>query len=203
MSDSKTAGIILAAGASARFGRPKQLARLRGKPLLTRVLDAAVQSDLDRVVLVLGCAHRQIAARLNEHLLDAGIRPVINHEYRRGQGSSLRLGLSKVPADFAAAMFLLADQPLVTASLINRLLAANRRSQKGICLPAAGGRPGNPVIFDSKYFEALMRIEGDRGGREIIRSHPHDVLKVEIDCPHALVDIDTPEDLAALNALMD
>ena len=203
MNTPKTAGIILAAGASKRFGSPKQLASFRGRPLLAWIIDAAVQSDLDQIILVLGSAHDQILEQLNEDLLESEISTFINHDYRLGQSSSLQLGLSLVSADHQAVMFLLADQPMTDASVINSLIRAFRLSPKSICVPVSNGKRGNPVIFGSKYFEALMNTRGDQGGREIIRGNPHDVHEVETADPQIFADIDTPEDLARLNSLKE
>jgi len=200
MNTPETAGIILAAGASERFGSPKQLANFRGKPLLQWVIDAAVQSDLDLVIVVLGHAHDRILEQLDDPLRAEKIITFINHDFKSGQSSSLQLGLTMARADYQAAMFLLADQPKTDAALINRLNSAFWQSPKSICVPVYGGRQGNPVVFGSKYFDALMDTRGDQGGREIIRSNPDDVHEVETANPHIFTDIDTPEDLAGLNA---
>ena len=140
---------------------------------------------------------------LIEALLESEISTLINHDYKMGQSSSLKLGLSMVRADHQSVMFLLADQPMTDASMINRLIKAFLQSSRSICVPVSGGRRGNPVIFGRNYFEALMATRGDQGGREIIRNHAHDVLEVEIENPHAFTDIDTPADLAGLNARKD
>jgi molybdenum cofactor cytidylyltransferase len=198
MSKPKTAGIILAAGESKRFGRPKQLAEFRGKPLLEWVIDASVESDLDQVVLVLGHAHERILSQLDKELLESDICTFINHDYKMGQSSSLRLGLTMVRADHEAVMFLLADQPMVDAALLNLLITAHQQSPQPICVPVSDGRRGTPVIFGSEYFDALMKTEGDRGGRELLRANPQDVHEVEIKDPFLFVDIDTPDDLVKM-----
>lgn len=203
MKTTKTAGIILAAGESKRFGSPKQLANFKGKPMLEWVLNASAQSKLDTIILVLGHAHDQILEQLDEELLESEISTFINHDYKMGQSSSLQLGLTMSRADHQAVMFLLADQPMTDATVLNELIEAFRQSPESICVPISNGKRGNPVIFGSDYFDALMKTEGDRGGRDIIRNHPHDVLEIEVENPHALTDIDTPEDLVRLNALKD
>lgn len=201
MSKAKTAGIILAAGESQRFGSPKQLASFRGKSLLQWVIDASVESDLDQIILVLGHAHDQILAHLDKELLETEIYAFINHDYKMGQSSSLQLGLSMARSDHQAVMFLVADQPMTDATVINRMIKAFQQSAEPICVPVAHGRRGNPVIFGSDYFDVLMKTEGDRGGRDIIRTNPQDVHEVEIEDPLVFADIDTPADLARLIAL--
>jgi molybdenum cofactor cytidylyltransferase len=203
METPRTAGIILAAGASRRFGRPKQLVNFRGKPLLEWVIDAAAHSDLDTIILILGHAHDEILERLDERLLEADISTFINHEYPSGQSSSLKIGLSMVRGDHQAAIFLPGDQPLITSQLINQLIDAFWKSPKTIAAPVYGGRRGAPAIFGRRHFDALMQTEGDRGGRGLIETHAGDVLEVETGDPHMLADIDTPEDLTRLQALKD
>jgi len=202
MSKTKTAGIILAAGESQRFGSPKQLASFKGKPLLQWVIDASVKSDLDQIILVLGHAHDQILTKLDQDLLETEIYTFINHDYKKGQSSSLQLGLSMARVDHQAVMFLLADQPMMNATVLNRLVKAFQQSAESICVPVANGRRGNPVIFGREYFDALMKTEGDRGGRDIIRTNPQDVLEIEIEDPLVFADIDTPADLAAMTDLV-
>ena len=201
MSNERTAGIILAAGESSRFGSPKQLADFRGKPLLERVIDVADASELDTIILVLGYAHTEILERFNDRLLESEIFTFINHRYKTGQSSSLQLGLSMVRGDHQAAMFLLCDQPLINTHLINQLIIAFRKSPKTICVPVSGGRRCSPAIFGNNHFEALMKIRGDRGGRDIIRQNTQHVHEIRIPNPQVLIDIDTPDDLAKLNSL--
>jgi molybdenum cofactor cytidylyltransferase len=203
MKTPRTAGIILAAGESRRFGSPKQIANFRGRPLLEWVIDAAVNSDLDTIILILGHAHEQILERLDERLLEAGVSTFINHDYPSGQSSSLRIGLSMVRGDHQAAMFLLGDQPLTSPQLINQLITAFWKSPKTIGAPVCNGRRGAPTIFGRRHFGALMQTEGDRGGRGLIETHAADVLEVETGDPHLLADIDTPEDLTRIQELKD
>ena len=188
----------MAAGEAQRFGSPKQLAIFKGKPLLEWVIDSCVQSNLDLIILVLGHAHDQILKQLNKKLLESEISTLINHDYKMGQSSSLQLGLSMVRADHQAVMFLLADQPMVDATVLNQLIKAFHQSPEPICVPVSSGKRGNPVIFGSGCFDALMKTEGDRGGRDIIRSNPHEVHEVEIEDVNVFTDIDTPGDLAGL-----
>ncbi len=195
------AGIILAAGESRRFGGPKQLAPFGGRCLLEWVLDAALGSDLDRVVLVLGRDHAAIMAALGAGGRHAKLEVVINPETRAGQSTSVRAGLLKVSARYPAVVFLLADQPLVDARLINRLIAGLRGTRKNICVPVHRGRRGNPAAFTRLFYPQLLGVSGDKGARELIAAHPEEVLAVEIEDASQFADIDTPADLARLTAL--
>lgn len=195
-----TAGIILAAGASKRFGRPKQLLRLKNKYLIEWVLDAALNSRLSRVVLVLGFAHQKIIDALGRKLQQHGkLQIEINPHYQKGQSGSLRVGLSAVKDDFPAVMFLLGDQPMVDAAAINLLLEKFWSADKGIGVPTFHGKRGNPAIFGQKFYQRIMEIKGDIGARQIIETHPQRVLEIEIKNPLFFSDIDTPEDFEKIN----
>ena len=196
-----TAGIILAAGAATRFGQPKQLLRLKGKYLIERVLDAALNSRLGRVVLVLGFAHQKIQKALGKKLRHAKLQIEVNPHYQKGQGHSLQVGLSSVINTFPAVMFLLADQPLVDAATINCLLDKFWSADKDIGVPTFHGKRGNPSIFSQKFYQHIMKIKGDIGARQIINAHPERVLEIEIKNPLLFSDVDTPEDFEKINKL--
>ena len=197
-----TAGIILAAGAATRFGQPKQLLRLKDKYLIERVLDAALNSRLGRVVLVLGYAHQKILQALAEKTQHSKLHIEVNRHYKKGQSHSLQVGLSMVINTFPAVMFLLADQPLVDAATINCLLDQFWSADKDIGVPTFHGKRGNPSIFGQKFYKHIMEIKGDIGARQIIKTHPDRVLEIEIKNPLFFSDVDTPEDFEKINKLV-
>lgn len=193
-----TAGIILAAGAATRFGQPKQLLRLKDKYLIERVLDAALNSRLGRVVLVLGYAHQKILQALGKKAQHSKLHIEVNPHYKKGQSHSLRVGLSAVRNDFPAVIFLLGDQPMLNSGTINTLLERFWSADKDICVPAYRGQRKNPVIFGRRFYGQLMDIKGDIGARQLIDDNPEQVLIVEIDDPLCFFDIDTPQDFENL-----
>jgi len=195
-----TAGIILAAGISRRLGQPKQLLRFQGKFLLENILENALASRLDTVVLVLGHQAQKIVKVLGAKLDRPRLKVIVNRQYREGMSSSLRAGLREV-MEFPSVMFLLGDQPWINNQLINLLLDRFRKSEKDICVPVHQDRRGNPVIFSRRFYDTLMKIEGDIGAREVIASNPRDLLEVEVSDPDVFSDIDTVSDLEALNAM--
>jgi len=198
MQQNKTAGIILAAGASTRFGEPKQLLQLKDKCLLEWVLDAALNSELNRIVLVLGYAHQKILQALGEKSQHSKLSIEINPQFKKGQSHSLRAGLSKVKNDFAAVMFLLGDQPMLNSATINILLEKFWSAEKDVCVPFYRGKRKTPVIFGRRFYTRLMGIKGDRGARQLIDKNPDKVLTVELDNPLCFFDIDTQQDFENL-----
>jgi molybdenum cofactor cytidylyltransferase len=194
------AGIVLAAGRSKRFGRTKLLEKLGGRPVLEWVLEAALESNLDHVVLVLGHDRKRVVEALGTLASAEKLRIVFNPRYQDGQGTSLATGLRAVQCEFPAVMFLLGDQPRITAATINLLLQRFRQAGKKICVPFQAGIRRNPVLFDRDFYPALLAIEGDKGAREIIAANPQQVIEVAFADPGLFQDVDTPQDLAALEA---
>ncbi len=198
MKEKPTAGIILAAGASTRFGEPKQLLRLKDKCLLDWVLDAALKSELNRIVLVLGYAHQKILQALGEKLQHSKLLVAINPQYEKGQSLSLQTGLSKVKDDYPAVMFLLGDQPMLNTAAINVLLERFWADEKDICVPIYQGKRKTPAIFRRRFYTQLMGIKGDMGARQLIDDNPDRVLGVEMEDPICFFDVDTPQDFERL-----
>jgi molybdenum cofactor cytidylyltransferase len=190
-------GVILAAGASVRMGRPKQLLPLGGKPLLRHAVDAALDSCLDEVVLVLGHRAREIEEALALSS-GSGVRVVVNPDHASGQASSLLLGVRSTSALARAAAILLGDQPGVSAALIDRVVADFRASDALAARPeyrAAGGGsvPGHPVLLARRLWSELECLRGDEGARGVLASRPEGVSAVAV-AGELPPDIDTPDD---------
>jgi len=194
----QTAGIILAAGMSRRFGRPKQLLKLNHKHMLEWVLDAALASRLAKVVLVLGHEHEKILQALGVKSNLPRLQIVINRRYQEGQSRSLQAGLKMIHKAYCSAMFLLGDQPWVQSSTIDDLLASFWDSDKCICVSVHRGKRGNPTLFSRAMYCRLMAINGDFGARNIIRENSGQILFVEVDDPAEFADIDSPEDIVKI-----
>ena len=192
---SSIAGIILAAGMSKRMGSTKQLIQLNGKYLLEWVVSAAVESDLEKIYLVLGHQSEQILCKLSHLSQTPKIKALYNPDFKKGMSSSVRCGLSAAQQGHKNVMFLLGDQPFISPKVINLMLREYKKSDKHICLPVFQGQKGNPVIFGSTFFKLLLSVEGDMGGRQILRDYPEQIFHVPISDQKELVDIDTQEDL--------
>ena len=190
MEEPEVAAIVLAAGASLRFGRPKQLLPWGEKTLLQHVVDAVLASSIRQVIVVLGYQAGEIEASLG----DRPVEVVVNDAWEEGLASSVRAGLRAIGPQAEAALFLLADQPSITPQLINELIRRHRQSRKPIVAPFHRGRRGNPVLFARSLFPELMALKGDQGGRAVIGRHQAEVERVEVDSEGFFVDTDTPED---------
>lgn len=183
---------------SKRFGQPKQMLKFKGRYLIERVLDTALKSNLNSIVLVLGKDYKSILQALANKLCNPEIEIVINHKYEKGQSASLKAGLLKAKKRFSSVMFLMADQPMLNSKTINTLLNRFSKSQKHICVPVCQGNKRSPTIFSSKFYERLFDIQGDIGARNIIISNPEEVLFVDINTPPCFFDIDTKKDMKKL-----
>jgi molybdenum cofactor cytidylyltransferase len=184
--------IVLAAGASTRFGSPKQLVRLNGRPLLHLAVSRAVEIAGQAVTVVLGANAAELAPLLRH--TPAAI--VINRDWAEGMGSSVRTGIARVPAAADAALLMLADQPAVTAEDLRRLVGTWRRQPQCIVAAHYAGTAGVPAIFPREDFAALSALRGDAGARTLLKRGGDRVIRVPLQS--AAIDIDTPEDLLKL-----
>jgi molybdenum cofactor cytidylyltransferase len=190
-------GVILAAGASTRMGRPKQLLPLSDRPLLQQALDEATASRLDEVIVVLG--HR--AGEIREAIrIPSGraVRVVVNPDGAGGQSASLRLGLRSANPRAAAVAVLLGDQPRVTRRLIDRVaeafLAGGSPAARPVYSGPGGGRvPGHPVLLARRIWPEVDALRGDQGARDLLCSRPDWLLEIPVE-GEPPADLDTWED---------
>jgi molybdenum cofactor cytidylyltransferase len=184
------AGLILAAGRSARMGRPKQLLPIGDRPLLQHVVDVACSADLADVVVVLGHAAEEVAAGLS---LPPQARVVMNPEHGAGQSTSLSRGLESLGREVEAAVILLGDQPAVRRDAVRAVVEAYRQTGGPIVQASYRGVSGHPVLFHRRVWSTLHAVQGDMGARAVLRDHPDWVVPVEIDEPPP-ADVDSWKD---------
>jgi CTP:molybdopterin cytidylyltransferase MocA len=181
------AGVLLAAGEGSRFGQPKALVELAGQTLAERGVQLLRAGGADPIIVVSGAAPVHLT----------GIHPVHNDQWRTGMGSSLRAALNALTgaADVAAVVVALADQPLVGAAAVARLIAAYRAGAT-VAVAAYDGKPRNPVLLARIHWpEVIAAAAGDQGARAFLRAHPDLVTLVECGDTGSPDDIDTPADL--------
>ncbi|MCK4579609.1 MAG: nucleotidyltransferase family protein, partial [Candidatus Marinimicrobia bacterium] len=189
--------IILAAGSSQRLpGQNKLLLPLKGQPMIMHSLSAARTAGLHPVVTVLGYEAQTLLPLLN----DPQIIVVTNDGWVNGMGSSISAGITALPAALSGVAILLADMPLIGAPLLERLAAEfSRQGLDKIIAPCYNKQRGNPVIFPRKYFDELLALDGETGGRKIILRHETEVVLVSVTDSAVLKDCDTRADYSALD----
>jgi molybdenum cofactor cytidylyltransferase len=189
-------GIVLAAGASHRFGQNKLLIPLGGHAVLYHALQAALTAPLDPVILVLGYECDKALQALEELRGSPKLRVLKNSHWAQGRAESLKLGLAAVPAHAPGAVVLLGDMPLVTPALIARVAQAFLRDHT-LCFPIYRGLPGRPVAIPRELFGEFAQLSGDASGLPILQKHWERAIKLELapDEEPTQWDIDTPEDL--------
>ncbi len=200
----KTAGIILAGGASTRFGQPKQLLDWRGKPFVRVVAETALAAGLSPVIVITGANAELVEGAVR----DLNVTMIRNEEWERGQSSSIKAGVSalaaSVPAGTAVGglsvgggIFLLADQPQIGTDIIRALMEVHSQGLGAIVAPLVlEERRANPVLFDRVTFSDLLTLEGDVGGRALFSKYKVEYMPWHDD--RLLLDVDKPEDYQRL-----
>jgi CTP:molybdopterin cytidylyltransferase MocA len=188
----RVAGVLLAAGEGKRLGTPKALVELGGRRLVDRGADLLRDGGTAPVVVVTGAAPVTVP----------GVILVPNPDWRTGMGSSLAAGLRALPGECAAAVIALVDQPLIGAGVVRRLVAAHQAGAE-LAVAAYRGRARNPVLLARRHWPGVIAAaDGDTGARPYLRAHPGLVTLVECADIGAPDDVDTPEDLARVGALL-
>jgi molybdenum cofactor cytidylyltransferase len=191
----RIAAVVLAAGRSRRMGTNKLVERVGDGPMVARVVDAALASSAAPVLVVTGHQRQAVAATLEG-------RPVTfvhNPAYAEGISTSVKAGIAALPDDVDGVLICLGDMPGITPAVLDRLIAAYAPAEnRAICVPTFAGRRGNPVLWDRRFFAEMMEIAGDTGARHLVGAHADQVAEVEMADDGVLVDVDTPDALAAL-----
>lgn len=182
--------IVLAAGESRRMGCQKLLLPFGRATIISHIVDQVLQSCVDQVVVVVGRHGNRIA----DELAPRSVTVVTNAEYASGMLSSVRCGLQALPENCQAAMLVLGDQPMITASLLNDLVEAFCASDKGILVPLHGSRRGHPIVFSSRYCTEILSEFDDVGLRGLLHAHPDDTAELIVPTPDVLSDVDYPEE---------
>lgn len=186
--------VMLAAGNSRRFGSNKLLYTVDGVPMYRHIL-----SELEKVRKELKLQGTQCSItvvtqydEIAEDVRKRGISVFYNLHPDEGISSSLRIGL-RGSWDTDACLFTVSDQPWLRCETILELIEKFRKEKKGIACVQHNGKTGNPCIFSGKYFDELMELEGDVGGKRVIRKHREDTAVLDVPDERELLDVDSRE----------
>jgi len=193
----KLAGLLLAAGGATRFGSPKVLANYRGEPLVRRAAQLLVNRCPAGVHVVVGASAAGVRGALANDLAQGSVTLVDNPDWARGLSSSLVRGVAALPASADAVLILLCDQPAITGDDLDALIAAWQVEPALIAAAGFSDRLGPPVIIPRAFWPQLAALRGDQGARSLLEWHAEHTT---VAMPHAALDVDTPEDLARLEA---
>ncbi len=183
--------ILLAAGQSARLGKPKQLLNYKGKTLLEHSLQVAIETQLQPIITVLG-ANADLLKKSIDHF---NTKVVINQQWSEGMASSIRCGMEeliKITPTIAGVIIMVCDQPYVTAKLLIDLVEKYKYSLKPIIASSYNNNIGTPALFDKTIFALLFSLKGDSGAKKIMKSNPDWVETVNF--LFGEIDIDTTGD---------
>ena len=190
--DNRVAGVLLAAGEGSRLGIPKAVVELGGRRLADRGAQLLRDGGAAPVLVVTGAVRVTVPGAVTVH----------NPDWATGMGSSLAAGLRALPADCAAAVIALVDQPLIGAGAVQRLITAYRAGAE-VVVATYDGKPRNPVLLARGHWAGVLDAAvGDAGARPYLRAHPDLVTQVECADTGRPDDVDTPEDLARLGSLL-
>lgn len=188
----KLFAVVLAAGRSSRFGSTKQAATLDEVPLVRRAIDSAAATCGDRVITVIGHDAATVFQAMDT---DSGFI-IVNEAYEQGLGSSIAAAARACGEHVDALLLLLADQALVTAEHLRMLIDAWSGADDEIVATAYDHTLGPPVLLPRATFSDLCALSGDRGAHELLSDDRFQLKTIQFEA--AAVDIDTPDDLAAL-----
>lgn len=187
--------IILAAGLGRRMNGDKLHLKLHGEEIIDTVLSTVASVDFKETIIVTNDpAIITKAKRLN-------LTPVPNADAPAGQSTSIVKGVLASLNNTSGYLFIMGDQPLLTKDTLEVILKAFEESPTSIILPIYGDKPGSPVLFPSTLKSELLSLEGDFGGKVVMKNHPELVKRVSISSPQELFDVDTKEDYEAIKKI--
>ncbi len=198
MTPERVAGVVLAAGQSARMGTNKMLLELGGGTLVRRAAGTALSAGLDPVLVVVGHESDRVQAELS----DLPCVAVHNPEYASGMNTSLRSGISALPDDVAGAIVVLGDMPLVDAPMLRALVTAFRRSGAPLAVSTFAGVVAPPILYGRELFPELRALTAEACGKSVVKRHRGEAAELAWP-PEILTDLDSPADVQRIRARLE
>ena len=183
------AAVILSGGASSRMGSPKALLAYQGRPFLEHLLEVTAHRQIGVRRVVLGAHAEPIAKAID-------LKPdeiVINEDWEKGQLTSIQAALRSLPPGTDGIILCLIDHPLISADLVQELIACFYKSRRPIVLPLYQGRRGHPVIFSSSVYDELLHAPLETGARAVVWAHSGEVEEMRTNEEGCVLNLNDPD----------
>jgi molybdenum cofactor cytidylyltransferase len=192
---------ILSAGESRRMGQPKALLPYRGRTFLEHLIEVTRHARVGTTRVVLGAGAEAIRERLRASALAGGAGTsdtgavVMNADWPKGQLSSIQCAIRSLPVATEGLMICPVDHALISAGLVDKLIAAWDSNRALIVLPVYGGRRGHPVIFRASLYDELLTASADVGARQVVWAHAENVVEVPVEEEGVVLNLNDPATL--------
>ena len=192
----KISAIITASGKAERFGSDKLMHKVNSRPIIYYVMESVMKAKFSERLIVLR------NNELKEYAENQGFKAIWNNNYEKGMSESIILGIKNVSLNSDAAMIIPGDIPMMKSEYLDTLIKLYRENGREIAGFLLNGVAASPVIFSRKYFNELLQLQGDRGGKPVIMTHMDDFIGIEAQ-DNSLLDIDTISDAERLEKIID
>jgi len=189
-------GIITASGLSKRFGSDKLFYKINGKYIISYIIENVNNSNLNEKIIVINNYNKY------KNIIPENFKIIINNDYLNGMSSSIINGIKNISIYSNAAMIIPGDMPLINNNIINELIEYFNKNSYGIIGLSDNNIIKSPVIFSRKYFNELLKLSGDYGGKIVIEKHLNDFSGIKID-ENLLKDVDYIDDIKFIEEMFN